>query len=424
MRTWHSMGVAIVIGAVALAGSGLRVVVAQNSSGQRGEALQRDTRRVGEPGDSPSANADRLPKDVYPDSRNRLPLVKREDLDERGKKSYDAAFATTKSIAGLQGEAGIRLQGGSEDIRFESPIGRRLTELAIITGAREAEQNFEWTLHVEEALRQGLEMSIIDVVRYGKPVTGLGEKEAAIIEVGREMAEKHNVTSETFAQALRTLGKSNLVDVVVTLAQRANETPLIWVDQHLPLDWKEVAPMPLTIIPSPPDIFPDSRSRLREMEGQRQGIPGRTLSPKGMGPAQIELHSGGGKFLEANLGRRLMELAILVTARELDQQVEWTLHEAEARKQGLEPAIIDIVRYRKPATGLGEKEMVIIQAGRELIGKHHVSSETYAHAVKLFGERDALDLVTLIGQHAATAGILTAFNQQLPAGQKPLLPIP
>ncbi len=409
MTTWRSLAVLIVIGVIAVAGFGVRVMVAQSSAEQSRN--------------SPSASADVLSKDIYPDSRNRLPLVKREDLDEKRKKAYDAAFAKRNSIAGLQGEVGIRLHSGTEDVRFASPLGRRLTELAIIVGAREAEQNFEWTLHVEEALRQGLEMSIIDIVRYKKPVTGLGDKEAAIITVGRDMAQKHSVTPETFAHALKALGKSNLVDVVITMATRANETPLIWVDQHLPLNWKEMAPMPITVIPSPPDIFPDSRSRLRQLPGQRPGTPGRTLSPYGMGPGQIQLHSGGGKFLEANLGRRLMELAILVTARELDQQVVWTLHELEALKQGLEPAIIDVVRYRKPLTGLGEREAAIVQAGRELIGKHNVSPETYAHAVKLFGERDALDLATLMGEYAETCGILTVLNQQLPVGQKPLLPI-
>lgn len=405
MRERRLIAVSMVIGLFAVAGFGLRVLVAQSAA------------------KSPPAKSDGLPKDVYPDSRNRLPLVKRDDLDEKRKKAYDAAFATTNSIAGLQGEAGIRLHGGTEDIRFESPLGRRLTELAIITGAREGEQNFEWTLHAEEALRQGVERPIVDIVRYKKPFTGLGEKETAIITVGREMAEKHSVSPATFAQALKALGESNLVDMVITMATRANETPLMWVDQHLPLDWKEVAPMPITIIKSPPDIFPESRSRVREMAGQRPGVPGRTLSPDGMGPGQIALHSGEGKFLEANVGRRLMQLAALVTARELDQQVVWTLHELEARKQGLEPAIIDIVRYRKPATGLGEKEAVVIQVGRELIGKHRASPETYAHAVSLFGERDALDLASLIGEYAETCGILTVFNQQLPEGQKPLLPM-
>jgi len=269
-----------------------------------------------------------------------------------------------------------------------------------------------------------LEKSIVDIVRYKKPVTGLGDKETAIITVGREMAQKHNVSSATFAQALKALGKSNLVDMVITMATRANETPLIWVDQHLPLDWKEIVPLPITIIKSPADIYPDSRSRLVQKKGQRPGTPGRTLAPYGTGPGQIQMHGGGGKFLEANIGRRLLELAILATARELDQQVEWTFHELEARKQGLEPAIIDVVRYRKPATGLGEKEAAIIQAGRELIGKHHVSPGTYTHAVKLWGVRDALDLASLMGEHAEFGGILTVFNQQLPVGQKPLLPIP
>ncbi len=410
MKTSRPIAVLVVIGVILMAGYGLWVTVTDTSARQ-GEI-------------STSAGADALPKDVYPDSLNRLPLVEREDLDEKRKEIYDAAFATTNSIAGLQGEAGIRLHSVTDDVRFESPLGRRLTELAIIAAARESEQNFEWTLHAEEALRQGLEMSIVDVVRYKKPVTGLGDKETAIITVGREMTQKHNVSSETFSQALTTLGKSNLVDMVATMARRANETPLIWVDQHLPLDWEEVVPLPITIIKSPPDIHPDSRSRLPQKEGQRPPTPGRTLAPYGTGPGQIGLHTGGGKFLEENLGRRLMELAALVTARELDQQVVWTLHELEALQQGLEPEIIDIVRYRKPLTGLDEREAVIIQAGRELIGMHRVSPETYAHAVKLFGVRDALDLAYLMEEYAETCGILTVFNQQLPAGQKPLLPIP
>ena len=408
METRRAIAVPIVIGALVV-GLGIGVMVTDNSAHQGGSTMP--------------ASADELPEDVYPDSRNRLPLVKHEELNEERKKIYDAALAATDPIHSLQGEIGIRLHSVTDDVRFESPLGRGLTELAVITGAREAEQNFEWTLHAEEALRQGLEMSIVDIVRYKKAVTGLGDKERAIITIGREMAQNHSVSSETFAQALKALGKSNLVDMVVTMARRSNETPLIWVDQHLPLDWKEVVPLPITIIREPPDVFPDSRSRLPLVKGQRPPTPGRTLAPFGTGPGQIAMHEGGGQFLEENLGHRLMELAALVSARELDQQVVWTLHELEARKQGLEPAIIDIVRYRKPLTGLGEREAAIIQAGRELIGRHRVSPETYANTVKLFGVRDSLDLATLFEEYAITCGILTVFDQQLPAGQKPLLPM-
>ena len=365
-----------------------------------------------------------LPKDVHPDSLNRLPLVKREELDERRQKLYDEALAKGKSVEGLQGVGGILLHSSTTDVRYESPLGRRLTELAIIIGARESEQNFEWTLHVEEAMRQGLEMPIVDIVRHKKPAVGLGDKETAIITVGREMAQKHSVSPETFAFALKALGKENLVDMVSTMSRRANETPLIWVDQHLPLDWQEKAPMPIEIIKSPPDIFPMSRNRMRQMEGQARGTPGRTLAPYGTGPGQIGLHGAGGKFLEQNLGQRLLDLAALTTARELDQQVSWTLHEREALEHGLEPAIIDVVRLRKPLTGLPPREAAVIQIGRELIGKHKVTPETYVQGVGLFGERDALDLASEYEHHAEIDGILTVFNQQLPAGQKPLLPIP
>jgi alkylhydroperoxidase family enzyme len=364
-----------------------------------------------------------LPPDVYADSGNRLPLPIRNELDDKHKQSYDAAFAHTRSVEGLRGMAGIMLHGTSGNIRFKSPAGRRLTELAILVGARHAEQNFEWSLHMNEALRQGLEMNIVDIVRLKQPPVGIGEKEVAIIMLGREMAEQHRVSPQTYARALKALGKVALVDMAITMAGRANETPLIWLDQHMPLDYVDVAPLPINIIKSPPDIFPQSRSRLRQREGQRPPTPGRTLAPYGLGPGQIALTQADGKYLDIMVGKPLRALALLVTARELDQQVMWTEHEPEARMLGLSIAAIEAVRDRKPTTGLPAKEAIIIQMGREMLTVHHVAPETYAIAVDLFGERDALDLATEIGEHAEEAGLLNIFNQQLPAGVKPLLPM-
>jgi hypothetical protein len=44
--------------------------------------------------------------------------------------------------------------------------------------------------------------------------------------------------------------------------------------------------------------------------------------------------------------------------------------------------------------------------------------------LKAFGERDLVDFVGLMGQHAGDTVMLAAFDQHLPASQKPLLPIP
>ena len=119
-----------------------------------------------------------------------------------------------------------------------------------------------------------------------------------------------------------------------------------------------------------------------------------------------------------------MSVAVLVTARAHDQQYDWTINELVALKDGLEPAIVDLIRNVKPPTGLGEKEAAIIQFGRELFGSHYVSADTYARALKIFGERDLVDCVNLMAQHADEATMLTAFDQHLPAAQNPLLPMP
>ena len=190
-------------------------------------------------------------------------------------------------------------------------------------------------------------------------------------------------------------------------------------NQQMPPGWKQFLPLPFT--PST-DIHPDSRSRLPLIRSQgqsQQAVPSlysRTLAPEGTGPGHIARHGAGSKSLEASVGLRLMALAILVTAREHDAQYQWTLNEPTAIKAGLEPAIVDIVRLGRPVAELSERDAVVIEFGRELFRNHNVSPETYARALKAFGERDLVDLVSLMAQHSADAALLAAFDQHLPAG--------
>lgn len=365
-----------------------------------------------------------LPSDIFPDSRSRLPLVKREDLDERARKAYDEA-ASASSSGVPQGAAAVRLHASGVDVRWASPLGRRLTELTILATARERDQPYEWSLHELEGVSVGLEPAIIDVVRHHKVLTGLGDKEAAIVQVDREVVGMHTLSAQTYAGALKLLGEANLVDVVSLMAQYAGTAArLAAFNQQMPPQMKQFLPLPFAL---PDDIHPDSRSRLPLVKTPPQApatLYSREIAPTGTGPQEITLHQGGRKSLEVHVGPGLMDLAILVTARELDQQYDWTMHELAARNDGLEPMIIDIVRERKPPAGLSEKETALIEFGRELFGKHVVGAETYARALKIFGETDLVDLVDLMAQHATEAALLTAFDQRLSAGQKPLLPEP
>ena len=98
--------------------------------------------------------------------------------------------------------------------------------------------------------------------------------------------------------------------------------------------------------------------------------------------------------------------------------------EIAALKEGVEPAVIDTVRLRRPVDGLSERDAAVIEFGRELFARHDVNPKTYARALKAFGERDLVDLGGLMAQQSADGVLTIAFDQHLPAGQKPLLPIP
>ena len=84
--------------------------------------------------------------------------------------------------------------------------------------------------------------------------------------------------------------------------------------------------------------------------------------------------------------------------------------------------MVEIIRHRRPTTGLSEPDAVLIAFCRELFGDHRVTPETYARVAALFDRRTLVDLVNLMGMYAMTAASLIAFDAQLPEGTSPGLP--
>ena len=194
----------------------------------------------------------------------------------------------------------------------------------------------------------------------------------------------------------------------------------------------------------PEDIDPQSQCRLPlprrdELDAEAQRIYDGLADPQGgsirglRGPGGIHLHSPAlarhtralNHYVrhEAGLGGRLRELAILVTAREVDSQFEWAAHEGEALREGLSPDIIDTVKHRRDTGHLDEADAIVIELGREIFTARKVASATFARALALFGRRKLVDLVALMGNYAATAALLTAFDMQLDPDQPPPLAI-
>jgi len=194
-----------------------------------------------------------LPPDIDPASLNRLPRVRREDLDDAGKKLYDAVTADGR-LLGLEGPIGIRMHSprvseymntGNQYLRYQAGIEPRLMELAILVVAREMNSQFEWTAHEPPALRAGLDQRIIDVVKHRRPLTGLGDKEAAIIQLGREALGRRKVEPETFARALELFGRQGTVNVVSLMSHYAATAMLLTTfDQQLRSGQQPLLPLP------------------------------------------------------------------------------------------------------------------------------------------------------------------------------------
>ena len=176
----------------------------------------------------------------------------------------------------------------------------------------------------------------------------------------------------------------------------------------------------------PKDVYPETGNRFPAV---RAG-----LTPDAFGPGAIRQYSppvaesmtAVNDYLrrKSGLDNRLVELAILVTAREMDCVYVWTAHEPPAQKAGLQQEIIDVVKYRRPLTKLAEKDAVIVQLGREAFGKHKVSSDTFARAEKQFGKQGLVNIVALMGDYAATTLLLNVADQHVRPKDKPLLPTP
>jgi 4-carboxymuconolactone decarboxylase len=198
-------------------------------SGQAGAGTSRQTSQ---------ASVRSLPADIHPETGNRFPVIKRDALNEAGKKLYDA-----RGVADGFGPGAIRLYSPpvaeamtsvNDYLRRKSGLEPRLVELAILVTAREMDCAYVWTAHEPAALKAGLTQQAVDTVKYRRPVGTLGEAEAVIVQLGRDSITKHKVAPDTFARAVKLFGHQGVVNIVSLMGDYAATTILLnAADQHV-----------------------------------------------------------------------------------------------------------------------------------------------------------------------------------------------
>ena len=154
---------------------------------------------------------------------DRFPLLDLDDLDDEQRRAIEPVLRYTGRIAGPF-NATLRSARLTETsftlgsyLLFETPFSRRLTEMAILIGARVAGSEFEWWAHERRAREEGLDGDICDALREGRRPASLTEEEATLFDFSVEVLTRPAVSDATFERAKTAFGERGVVDLTYLL---------------------------------------------------------------------------------------------------------------------------------------------------------------------------------------------------------------
>ena len=165
----------------------------------------------------------KLPADLDPESRARLPYLKKSAMDAKGQKLLDTFASKDDTLRGPLAFAAYNpaVAQALLDLHNAAVAGGTLDphtrELAILVACRETNYNLEWNAHEASGLKAGLDAKLIDVVRNNRALAGLNEKDATVVRFGRQMFRDKKVDSATFAKAVALWGKRGTMDMVAVM---------------------------------------------------------------------------------------------------------------------------------------------------------------------------------------------------------------
>jgi len=150
--------------------------------------------------------------------------------------------------------------------------------------------------------------------------------------------------------------------------------------------------------------------------------------PRGtiIGPLRAAIHnpelaaawSALGEVLRfrSSLPRRLNELAIILTARRFNSQIEWWVHARAAAEAGLPAVIIDAIRDGRPPRFEDPADAETYAFTRALHHHGQVPQPVHAAIVARWGARGVVDLTAVIGYYTMVSYTLNAHEIPLPEG--------
>lgn len=169
-------------------------------------------------------------------------------------------------------------------------------------------------------------------------------------------------------------------------------------------------------LPEREDLSPEQRRVYDEI----------VKGPRGMvvGPLRAVIHSPDladrwqklGEFVRYRtvLPMRLKELAIVISARHWNSEVEWAIHARIARDAGVpEPILAAILARRLPEFDTKD-DAEVYEFTRQLQSTGRVDDTAYARVRTRWGDTGIVELTALIGYYTMVAMMLNTHRVPLP----------
>jgi 4-carboxymuconolactone decarboxylase len=169
-------------------------------------------------------SAGQLPADLDRDSRARLPYLQQKDFDQANQKIYEVLPGRGKDGVVRGPLAFAAYNPGAAKALFDlhnaavaGSLDPYVRELSIMVACRETNYSLEWNGHQAAALKAGVDQKVLDVVRTNGPLTGLSDKDAAVIRFGRQMFRDKKMEPATFAKVVELFGRKGAMDMVAVM---------------------------------------------------------------------------------------------------------------------------------------------------------------------------------------------------------------
>jgi 4-carboxymuconolactone decarboxylase len=126
--------------------------------------------------------------------------------------------------------------------------------------------------------------------------------------------------------------------------------------------------------------------------------------------AHRTMHLGSYIRFESTLDRKLIEMAALVAARELDCKHEWAAHVNHAQKAGISIDMIRAVHQKLGAESFSLEDAQIVSFVREILNARQVSEATFQALYGRLGEKGFVELAATVGYYAMLACTINTFD--------------